>query len=84
MEETLIIKYIILVLIILLFLVVLIFFLQKNCQEIDYDKYIKLMKEQTKNNLETLDKGNKEITKLNGQILNCKKKLGKTKSKNKV
>lgn len=77
MEEILIIKYTFLALIILLFPVVLIFFLRKNCEEIDYDKYIKLMKEQTNNNLERLDKGNKEITMLNNKILNCKKKLGR-------
>ncbi len=77
MEKVLIVSIILLV----IFIVGIILYLRNNEEEIDYDMYIKLMKEQTENNLSILAKGNKEITKLNNKILNCKKKLGKSFSK---
>lgn len=55
---------------------ILIFVLRKNDQGIDYDKYIILMNEQIKENLEILDKGNKKIDKTEKRILECKRKLG--------
>jgi len=72
MEKVLTVGVIFLVIII----VSLIFYLRNNEEEIDYDKYIKLMKEQTKNNLDILNTGNKVISKLNNKIYNYKKKLG--------
>ena len=54
---------------------ILIFILRKNQQDIDYNKYIVMMKEQTEFNLETLNKGNKKIDDLEEKILNCKRKL---------
>ena len=54
---------------------VLIFALRKNDKGIDYDKIIRELNERKEKNLNTLDIKNKEIDKIEKQILECKKKL---------
>lgn len=54
---------------------VLIFALRKNDNGMDYDKIIKELNERKEKNLNTLDIKNKEIDKIEKQILECKKKL---------
>lgn len=77
MEKEVMIKFIIVILIIIISIIVLILYLRKNNDEIDYDKYIKLMKDQTKTNLSILDRGNKEINRLQKKISKCKEVLCK-------
>lgn len=54
---------------------VLIFALRKNDKGIDYDKIIRELNERKEKDLNTLDIKNKEIDKIEKQILECKKKL---------
>ena len=57
-------------------LVFLIFYLRKHDKGLDYNKYMKLMKKQTEDNLAILSQGNKEIDQIEEKIRICKKKLG--------
>ena len=54
---------------------ILMFVLRKNVQGYDYDKIIRELNEQKEIDLETLKNGNKEIDKIEKEILNCKKEL---------
>lgn len=74
-QEVIILQMILFILCGLTAIALLIFILRKNQQDIDYNKYITMMKEQTEFNLETLNKGNKKIDNLEERILICKKKL---------
>lgn len=57
-------------------IVILIFILRKYEDNIDYNKIINMLNEEQKKDLETLNKGNKKIDKLESEILKYKKKLG--------
>ena len=57
-------------------LVILIFILRQNDQGYDYDRIIRELNEQKEQNLNLIDSGNKEIEKIEKQILECKKVLG--------
>lgn len=57
-------------------LVILIFILRQNDQGYDYDRIIRELNEQKEQNLNLIDSGNKEIEKIEKQILDCKKVLG--------
>lgn len=54
---------------------ILIFVLRKQDQGYDYDRIIRELNEQKDDNLNTLDIRNKEIDKIESQILECKKEL---------
>ncbi len=57
-------------------LVILIFILRQNDQGYDYDRIIRELNEQKEQNLNLIDSDNKEIEKIEKQILECKKVLG--------
>ena len=59
-------------------LVLIIFILRTrdNDDDYDYDKIISQLNEQQEKDLEKLNAGNKEIDKIESEILKCKKKLG--------
>lgn len=57
-------------------LVILIFILRQKDQGYDYDRIIRELNEQKEQNLNLIDSGNKEIEKIEKQILECKKVLG--------
>lgn len=42
---------------------------------IDYDKWIKIYKVEKETSLTSIDEGNKEINRIESEILKCKKKL---------
>ena len=54
----------------------LIFCLRKNDDGYDYDKIMRMMREQTDDNLDALSKMNKEKDKIEEKIRDKKKKLG--------
>lgn len=58
--------------IIILFIIII---LKKENQGIDYDKLLNKLNNQKKLDIQTLEKGNKEIDKLEKEILRCKKEL---------
>lgn len=55
--------------------VIIIFALRKNDKEIDYDRIIRQLNNQKVQDLNILDRRNKEINKIEEKILKCKKKL---------
>ena len=59
-------------------LVLIIFILRTrdNGDDYDYDKIISQLNEQQEKDLEKLNAGNKEIDKVESEILKCKKELG--------
>lgn len=59
-------------------LVVIIFLIRVNDKGYDYDRIIRELNEQQEKDLEELNagNGNKEIDKIESEILKCKKKLG--------
>lgn len=62
--------------IVIIITVLFIFFvLFKTEDDIDYEKLYQFVEQQEEENLLTLNKGNKEINKIEEQILECKKKL---------
>lgn len=54
---------------------IIIFALRKNDKEIDYDRIIRQLNNQKVQDLNILDRRNKEINKIEEKILKCKKKL---------
>lgn len=54
---------------------IIIFALRKNDKEIDYDRIIRQLNNQKVQDLNNLDRRNKEINKIEEKILKCKKKL---------
>lgn len=62
--------------IVIIITILFIFFvLFKTEDNIDYEKLYQFVTQQEEENLLTLNKGNKEINKIEEQILECKKKL---------
>ena len=57
-------------------LAILIFYLRKHDEGYDYDKIIKMMNEQTEQNLDVLSKMNKEKDRIEEKIRKRKKELG--------
>lgn len=57
-------------------LAILIFYLRKYDEGYDYDKIIKMMNEQTEQNLDVLSKMNKEKDRIEEKIRKRKKELG--------
>lgn len=57
-------------------LAILIFYLRKNDDGYDYDKIIKMMNEQTEQNLDVLSKMNREKDRIEEKIRKRKKELG--------
>ena len=55
---------------------IIIFIVRKNSPDTDYYKIIAELNEQEKKDLKTLEEGNKEIERIEKEILECKKKLG--------
>jgi len=55
---------------------IIIFILRKNSPDTDYYKIIAELNEQEEKDLKTLEEGNKEIERIEKEILECKKKLG--------
>ena len=55
---------------------IIIFIVRKNSLETDYYKIIAELNEQEEKDLKTLEEGNKEIDRIEKEILECKKKLG--------
>lgn len=76
METEVVIQIIFFVLCFLSGIVLIIFILRSEDSGIDYDKIIEEMKQQTQDNLNVLEEGNKKIDKIEKKIWNCKKKLG--------
>lgn len=54
---------------------IIIFALRKNDKEIDYDRIIRQLNNQKAQDLNILDRRNKEIDKIEEKILKCKKEL---------
>lgn len=54
---------------------IIIFVFRNEDQGYDYDKYIKELNNLKKQNLKTLEDGNKEIDEIERKISDCKKKL---------
>ena len=57
-------------------LAILIFYLRKHDEGYDYDKIIKMMDEQTEQNLDVLSKMNREKDRIEEKIRKRKKELG--------
>ena len=57
-------------------LAILIFYLRKHDEGYDYDKIIKMMNEQTEQNLDVLSKMNREKDRIEEKIRKRKKELG--------
>lgn len=55
---------------------IIIFIIRKNSPDTDYYKIIAELNEQEEKDLKTLEEGNKEIDRIEKEILECKKKLG--------
>jgi len=55
---------------------IIIFIVRKNSPDTDYYKIIAELNEQEEKDLKTLEEGNKEIDRIEKEILECKKKLG--------
>ena len=60
----------------LISLIVLLIFMLKECDDaVDYDKIISYLNNQKELDLNTISHGNKEINKIEKEILKCKKVL---------
>lgn len=69
------IEIILLILCFIAIIAVIIFFLRKNNQIYSEENLIKNLEEQKEKNLKFLKQGDKEIDKLEKEILECRKKL---------
>lgn len=76
MEEKLVIPILFFFIVALSGMCLLIFCFRKNDNGYDYDKIIRMMREQTDENLDALSKMNKEKDKIEEKIRVKKKKLG--------
>ena len=76
MEEKLVIPILFFFIVALSGMCLLIFCFRKNDNDYDYDKIIRMMHEQTDENLDALSKMNKEKDKIEEKIRVKKKKLG--------
>ena len=68
--------YILIGLCLISLLIFIIYVFIKSDNDIDYDKIISDLNKQKEIDLLILDKGNKEINKIENKILKCKKELG--------